>query len=112
MKSQASSDLFEAVRAVMRGEIYLPPPLALQARMWHVTAAPAAASEPLAILSARERQVFELLVRGHTNASIGRMLGISPKTVRNLVSVLFDKLGVPTRAAAIVKARDAGFGRS
>jgi len=37
-------------------------------------------------------------------------LAISPKTVRNVVSLLFDKLGVPTRAAAIVKARDAGFG--
>jgi DNA-binding NarL/FixJ family response regulator len=94
LKSQASVDLFEAVRAVMRGELYLPPPLALQASTWHVTAAPAAAAEPLAILSARERQVFELLVRGHTNASIGRLLGISPKTVDTHRTKVLRKIGV------------------
>ena len=37
LKSQASADLFEAVRQVMRGEVYLPPSLALDARSWRVT---------------------------------------------------------------------------
>ena len=37
-------------------------------------------------------------------------MGVSPKTVRNLVSNIFTKLQVADRAAAIAKARDAGLG--
>ena len=61
-------------------------------------------------LTARELQLLDELARGRSNDEIAALLGISPKTVRNVVSVLFDKLGVPTRAAAIVKARESGFG--
>ena len=46
---------------------------------------------------------------GLGNADIARRLGISEKTVRNHVSRVFDKLGVWTRAQAIVFARDRGF---
>ena len=94
LKMQPSAELFDAVRTVMRGEVYLPPPLALQSSTWRVKPAPEAASQPLAILSARERQVFELLVRGHTNATIGRMLGISAKTVDTHRTKVLRKIGV------------------
>ena len=47
--------------------------------------------------------------QGLANADIGESLAISEKTVRNHVSNLFDKLGVWTRAQAIVFARDRGF---
>lgn len=63
-----------------------------------------------AALSPRERQILELLVEGFGNAQIAAQLSISEKTVRNHVSNLFDKLGVWTRAQAIVFARDRGFG--
>jgi pimeloyl-ACP methyl ester carboxylesterase/DNA-binding CsgD family transcriptional regulator len=63
-------------------------------------------------LTARENQVLELLARGLDNETIGTQLGISGKTVRNQVSIIFSKLGVNSRAQAIVRARDAGFGRS
>ena len=46
---------------------------------------------------------------GLANAQIGERLGIREKTVRNHVSRVFDKLGVFTRAQAIVFARDRGF---
>ena len=46
---------------------------------------------------------------GLGTARIGEDLGISEKTVRNHVSNVFDKLGVWTRAQAIVFARDRGF---
>ena len=62
-------------------------------------------------LTPRELQVVELLAAGLDNGAIGRRLGISTKTVRNRVSIIFDKLGVSTRPQAIVWARDAGFGR-
>ena len=61
-------------------------------------------------LTDREEEVLDLLARGLTNAAIAERLGLSGKTVRNHVSNLFTKLGVADRAAAVAKARDAGFG--
>lgn len=60
-------------------------------------------------LSPRERQILALIVEGRSNADIAQNLGISEKTVRNHTSNLFDKLGVWTRAQAMVFARDRGF---
>jgi pimeloyl-ACP methyl ester carboxylesterase/DNA-binding CsgD family transcriptional regulator len=62
-------------------------------------------------LSSRERNVLELLAQGLGNRTIAERLGIAEKTVRNHVSIVFDKLGVHSRAQAIVQARDAGFGK-
>ena len=68
------------------------------------TAAEQAAEEAAAGLSAAEAAVLELMARGLANSEIARRLGKSEKTVRNQVSAIFDKLGVRTRAEAIVKA--------
>ncbi len=64
-----------------------------------------------ASLSSREREVLTLITEGLGNAQIAERLCISEKTVRNHVSNLFDKLGVWTRAQAIVFAIDRGFRR-
>ncbi len=64
-----------------------------------------------AALSARERQVLALIADGMSNAEIAAQLKISDKTVRNHASNVFDKLGVWSRAQAIVFARDRGFSR-
>ena len=60
-------------------------------------------------LSRRERETLALLAEALTNAEIAERLGISEKTVRNHLSHLFDKLGVWSRAQAIVFARDHDF---
>jgi pimeloyl-ACP methyl ester carboxylesterase/DNA-binding CsgD family transcriptional regulator len=60
-------------------------------------------------LSKRERETLSLLAEGLSNSEIAERLGISEKTVRNHLSHLFDKLGVWSRAQAIVFARDRGF---
>jgi pimeloyl-ACP methyl ester carboxylesterase/DNA-binding CsgD family transcriptional regulator len=60
-------------------------------------------------LSPREREILALMTEGLANAEIAARLEISEKTVRNQISGLFDKLGVWTRAQAIVFARDRGF---
>ena len=60
-------------------------------------------------LSPREREVLMLITEGMSNAQIAERLSISDKTVRNHVSNLFDKLGVWTRAQAIVFAIERGF---
>ncbi len=61
-------------------------------------------------LTDREEEVLDLVARGWSNAEITRRLVVSEKTVRNHVSNVFAKLGVPDRARAIVVAREAGLG--
>jgi DNA-binding NarL/FixJ family response regulator len=75
-----------------------------------VASSAAAGEDPaFAALSAREREILALLAEGLGNAEIAERLSISDKTVRNHVSSVFDKLGVWTRAQAIVFAHDHGF---
>ena len=62
-----------------------------------------------AALSARERQVLALMADGLSNNDIAERLSISEKTVSNHASNVFDKLGVWSRAQAIVFVRDHGF---
>lgn len=50
-------------------------------------------------LTARQREVLGLLLEGRSNKEIGRLLGLSPFTVRNHVSDLFAALGVSSREA-------------
>ncbi|WP_433350766.1 response regulator [Microtetraspora malaysiensis] len=72
----------------------------------------AGGNEPtLPALSPRERQVLDLIATGATNGAIAHRLGLSPKTVGNHISAIFLKLGVTSRAEAIVIAKDAGLGR-
>jgi len=61
-------------------------------------------------LTASEQEVLALIARGLDNGVIANALAKSEKTVRNQVSSIFAKLGVSTRAQAIVLARDAGIG--
>jgi len=61
-------------------------------------------------LTPRENDVLELVAQGLDNGAIGVQLGISERTVRNNVSIILSKLGIGSRAQAIVRAREAGFG--
>jgi pimeloyl-ACP methyl ester carboxylesterase/DNA-binding CsgD family transcriptional regulator len=74
-----------------------------------LAAAPAPAA--FAQLSVRENEVLELIAAGLDNRQIAKRLFLSEKTVRNHITRVFSKLGVPNRAQAIVLARDSGFGR-
>ncbi|MBW3576873.1 MAG: response regulator transcription factor [Actinobacteria bacterium] len=62
------------------------------------------------LLTQREREVLDLVARGLTNPAIASRLFLSEKTVRNHVSNIFTKLHVTDRAAAVARARDAGYG--
>jgi len=61
-------------------------------------------------LTERERERLHFLARGLDNHQIAAHLSVSEKTVRNHVSSIFTKLGVDSRARAVVMARDAGYG--
>lgn len=55
------------------------------------------------ILTAREKEVFNLLVANKTTKQIASLLYISEKTVRNHISNVIQKLGVKGRAQAVVE---------
>ena len=55
------------------------------------------------ILTLREREVFELLIKNYPTKEIAQELGISEKTVRNHISNTMQKLGVKGRAGAVIE---------
>ena len=55
------------------------------------------------ILTAREREIFNLLIKNNNTKDIANRLGISEKTVRNHISNVMQKLGVNGRASAVVE---------
>ena len=72
--------------------------------------APAPPAGPLAgqeDLTAREREVLDLLAEGASNRQIARSLGLSLKTVQNHVSRILDKLQAADRTQAVLRARRA-----
>ena len=71
-----------------------------------VTPAETAEDPVFGALSKREREILVHIASGQTNAEIGEALFISEKTVRNHITRIFEKLGVTSRAQAIVLAKD------
>jgi DNA-binding NarL/FixJ family response regulator len=108
LKGAEQADIARAVHAVARGDAIFGP--ALAHRLIGYFAPRHGAAVPFAALTDREREVLELIARGHNNAQIARELFVTPKTVRNHVSNVFAKLQVSDRAQAIVRAREAGLG--
>ncbi len=96
LKQQPSTQVFEAVRAVALGHVYLAPAISHVVLQDHLRLRRGETNQagPCDALSRRERDVFELLVRGNTNRNIARMLGISPKTVETHRAHVLRKLGV------------------
>jgi pimeloyl-ACP methyl ester carboxylesterase/DNA-binding CsgD family transcriptional regulator len=62
-------------------------------------------------LTGREAQILEHIAQGLDNAQIAARLELSEKTVRNHITHIFDKIGVESRAQAIVLARERGLGQ-
>ncbi|HEV8333560.1 MAG TPA: alpha/beta fold hydrolase [Steroidobacteraceae bacterium] len=69
----------------------------------------AAARERIGQLSQREQKILGEIAKGLNNREIAAGLFISEKTVRNHITSVFDKLGVSSRAQAIVMAKEAGL---
>jgi pimeloyl-ACP methyl ester carboxylesterase/DNA-binding CsgD family transcriptional regulator len=70
-----------------------------------------AAGSNLSGLTAREGEILERIAQGLDNAQIAAQFALAEKTVRNHVTHIFEKLGVQTRAQAIVLARERGLGQ-
>ena len=112
LKGANQAEITRAVTAVARGEAIFGPAIARRIADFFAAgpAAGSAAQQAFPQLTAREREILELVAAGRSNAQIASTLFLSPKTVRNNVSNIFAKLHVADRAEAIVRAREAGLG--
>jgi DNA-binding NarL/FixJ family response regulator len=110
VKGMRSADAIRAIRAVAQGEAIFSP--AIAGRLVSMLADARQSARPAAFpeLTERERQTLNLMAQGHKNAAIAERLHLSPKTVRNYVTSIFDKLELADRSQAIIRARDAGLG--
>lgn len=108
LKDAPADALLEAIRAVAAGELWFDP------RVLPAPGQPGAAPEPSALskLTAREREIVSLIGEGLRNEEAARRLGITEKTVRNHLTVVFDKLGVSGRLELLVFAYEHGLVRS
>lgn len=92
-KQAVDTELFEAVRAVARGQRYLSPGNAQLLLNSLLTDAPAIQhKDPYVVLSYREREVLKYLVRGYSMSRIAQLLCISVKTVDTYKTRMMEKL--------------------
>ncbi len=109
LKGADQTEIVRAITVVSHGEAIFSPSIA--GRLTHYFALLGNASLPQIFpeLTEREREVLTLIAQGCNNADIAGRLVLSPKTVRNHVSNIFNKLQVADRAQAIIRAREAGL---
>ncbi|MDX3710040.1 response regulator transcription factor [Streptomyces europaeiscabiei] len=105
LKDAPRDDLFAAVRASAEGRTVLSP--AIASRLVCAVRKPTAPASQA--LSAREREVLELVAKGTSNREIARELFISEATVKTHLTHLYGKLAVKDRAAAVAAAYDRGI---
>ncbi len=107
-KSAADAELISAIRAVMRGNVYIHPSqtrLLLDKMIAPASEETAASAE----LSERERAVLRLVALGHTNQDIAAQLSLSVKTVETYRARGMEKLGLRSRAALVRYAIQEGW---
>ena len=97
LKSVGHEDLAAAIRAVHRGEQVVAP-------LGHSRQKP-----PREILSQRELEVLGLIRQGFSNDEIGRLLGISERTVRAHVTAILAALNAADRAQAVARGFELGL---
>jgi len=94
-KTQEISEIIDAIRQVLGGLRYLPPRISRDAVEAELVATPA---HPMQRLTRREREVFELLIRGHSNDEIAIKLFISRRTVETHRQRIMRKLSAHSLA--------------
>ncbi len=96
LKELAGDDIIRAIRTVHSGKVFLCEQIseAIVADYIKGGRQKSEVPDPLDALSAREREILQLLVEGKTNAKIAELLFLSPKTVETYRSHLMQKLGI------------------
>jgi DNA-binding NarL/FixJ family response regulator len=112
LKGADPSEILKVVRAVAEGDAYFGAEIARRLTDFFSVPRTASPAEPFPELTAREREVLDLIAQSHNNAKIAKLLYVSPKTVRNHISNIFTKLQIADRTQAILRAREAGLGQN
>ena len=107
LKDAEPEAIHDALRAAARGEAPLAPKAAAE-----LLAARSERSAGGVELTARERDVLQLVIAGDANKQIARKLGISEKTVKGHLTNLFQRIGVQDRTQAALWAERNGVFRS
>jgi two-component system nitrate/nitrite response regulator NarL len=103
-KSASPQTLVSALRFVLQGNIYVPPFILDQvANFADETAATGTTLAPR--LTDRQVEVLRLVCQGYSNKEIGRLLGLSDKTVKTHITAIFKALNVSNRTQAASVAR-------
>ncbi|MEU9795350.1 response regulator transcription factor [Streptomyces sparsogenes] len=110
LKGAGRDEILRALHTVARGGAVFSPRMAERLGALLGSFGTASAKEAFPTLTAREREVLELLAAGLGYRQIAQRLVVTDKTVRNHVGSIFAKLQVRDRAQAIVRAREAGLG--
>ena len=111
LKRAPAEDLVSGVRLVAAGDALLAPSVTRRL-IGHFASRPQPRRQDLALLTAlteREREVFELIAQGFSNAEIATELVLSEETVKTHVKRLFRKLDLRDRVQAVVLAYEAGL---
>lgn len=111
LKGAETNDLIQAVRIVSRGEVFLYPTMAQRLVKDYLTRGDIDAESGPA-LSAREKEILQLLAEGYSSSEIAEKLVISPSTVHTHRSNLMSKLGLNTRRELVEYARQRGLIRN
>ncbi|MFI5796636.1 LuxR C-terminal-related transcriptional regulator [Streptomyces sp. NPDC051677] len=114
LKDSLPDQLTAAIRILARGGSVLSPRLTRQlidAVREHDTATSPERKRILSLLTEREREVLGALATGWSNTEIAERLTIAPTTVKTHVSSVLAKIGVRTRAQAVVFAYETGLVR-
>jgi DNA-binding NarL/FixJ family response regulator len=95
LKELAGEDIIKAIRTVHGGKVFLCEQISEAIVTDYIKGDRIREeADPLAVLSAREREILQLLVEGKTNSRIAELLFLSPKTVETYRSHLMQKLGI------------------
>ncbi len=111
LKGADQDEILKVIRAVANGEAHFGPKIAERLMGFFSAPRPATPAEAFPELTAREREILDLITRARSNQQIASHLFVSPKTVRNHISNIFAKLRVADRTQAVIRAREAGLGQ-
>lgn len=113
LKGSTPDELLTAVRVIASGDAIVAPPITrrLLDRFAPQFASTRIEADPLADLSAREKEVVLWIARGLSNAEIGERLGVAEATVKSHVRRILAKLGLRDRVHLVVLAYESGFVR-
>jgi NarL family two-component system response regulator YdfI len=110
LKDCSLETLVQAIRSAARGQMLVPPEI-MARTLAHAarTISPARAAAPRSPLELTEREVLAGVARGERSKEIALRLGISERTVGSYLNNVFTKLGVDSRASAVVVAMERGL---